>query len=119
VDTIKVVSQMPTPAKLSQAQRQDLLAAQGDFEVHEVFECVSSDEEGFGEEDLQPHEQVRTLQEQLTLQRQQRAAEDEERKAAAAAETARAIASGEGDEAAREGRQGAAQASVASVDAVD
>ena len=43
---------MPTPRQLDAIYRQQLLAAQGDFEVHEVVECVSEGEEGFGEEDL-------------------------------------------------------------------
>ena len=76
---------MPTPGQLAELRRQQQLAAQGDFEVHEVIECVSSGDEGHGEEDLAPHQQVLTLQEQLTRQRELRAAEDAERAAAASA----------------------------------
>ena len=93
---------MPTPGQIAAVRRQDALAAQGDFEVHEVVECVSSGDEGFGEEDLAPHEQVLTLQEQLTRQRALRAAADSERAAAAAVEAARASAAGEGTEADRD-----------------
>ena len=43
---------MPTREELRRAKRQEALAAEGDFKVHEVIECVSSGEEGYGEEDL-------------------------------------------------------------------
>ena len=76
---------MPTPGQLAELRRQQQLAAHGDFEVHDVIECVSSGDEGHGEEDLAPHQQVLTLQEQLTRQRELRAAEDAERAAAASA----------------------------------
>ena len=88
---------MPTPGQLAELRRQQQLAAQGDFEVHEVIECVSSGDEGHGEEDLAPHQQVLTLQEQLTRQRELRAAEDAERSAAIALRDALARAA-DGDE---------------------
>ena len=43
---------MPTPEEIYRAKRQEALAAEGDFKVYEVIECVSSGEEGYGEEDL-------------------------------------------------------------------
>lgn len=43
---------MPTRKELYLAKRQEALAAEGDFKVHEVIECVSSGEEGYGDEDL-------------------------------------------------------------------
>jgi hypothetical protein len=43
---------MPTPRQLERIYREQALAAQGDFVVNEVVECVSEDEEGFGEEDI-------------------------------------------------------------------
>ena len=88
---------MPTPGQLAELRRQQQLAAQGDFEVHEVIECVSSGDEGHGEEDLAPHQQVLTLQEQLTRQRELRAAEDAERAAAIALRDA-ATRKADGDE---------------------
>ena len=88
---------MPTPGQLAELRRQQQLAAQGDFEVHEVIECVSSGDEGHGEEDLAPHQQVLTLQEQLTRQRELRAAEDAERAAAIALRDA-AARKADGDE---------------------
>jgi hypothetical protein len=65
---------MPTPSQLEAARRQQELSAQGDFEVHEVIECVSSDDEHFGEEDLLEHKQILTIQEQLTRRRRLAAA---------------------------------------------
>ena len=49
---------MPTPKQLQKVYREQQLAAQGDFLVHEVIECLSEGEDGFGEEDLQPHPQI-------------------------------------------------------------
>ena len=43
---------MPTRKELHLAKRQEALAAEGDFKVYEVIECVSSGEEGYGDEDL-------------------------------------------------------------------
>ena len=63
---------MPTRKELYLAKRQEALAAEGDFKVYEVIECVSSGEEGYGDEDL--------IQDRVT-------------KAEAAKETANAVAS--------------------------
>ena len=43
---------MPTPKEIEKMRRNAALAQQGDFYVHEVVECVSSDDENCGKEDL-------------------------------------------------------------------
>ena len=43
---------MSTRNELHLDKRQEALASEGDFKVYEVIECVSSGEEGYGDEDL-------------------------------------------------------------------
>ena len=71
-----------TPAKLEEARRLAALAQQGAdyFVVHEVVECLSSDDEDAGEEDLPEAERSSAFQKKLRVQREraeaQKVAED-------------------------------------------
>ncbi|KAJ1444518.1 hypothetical protein M885DRAFT_627056 [Pelagophyceae sp. CCMP2097] len=52
---------MPTPTQLEVAKRRDLIDKYhgGDFHVHEAIECLSSDDENAGQEDLPPQRRVK------------------------------------------------------------
>jgi hypothetical protein len=69
---------MPTPRQLEAVYRQQRLAAQGDFVVHEVVECLSEGEEGFGEEDLQEEAQGEVSVVELCTSKEGEESEEEE-----------------------------------------
>ena len=49
---------MPTPNEIAKMRRNAALAQQGDFYVHEVVECVSSDDENCGNASLRSRDRL-------------------------------------------------------------